>query len=68
VDAGDVKERIEGINGCHLAAPDPTELAIKLFKVHSVGRRVLGRERIQEFSLDSVARRLEEFYYETLAS
>jgi len=30
VDVGDVAERIEGIEGCHLASPEPAELAGKL--------------------------------------
>ena len=33
--------------------------------VYSGKRQVSGRERMQEFSLESNARRLEQFYYET---
>ncbi len=68
VDVGDVRERIRGIEGCHLAPPDPTELASKLWMVYSGRRSVSGRERMQEFSLDSIARRLVMFYCDTLAS
>jgi len=68
VDVGDVAERIQGIAGCHLAPPDPTGLADKLLMVYSGIRQVAGREHVQELSLDSVARRLEEFYHEICAS
>src|SRR6266545_1227136 len=35
VEVGDVRERIEGIAGCYLAAPDPADLASKLALVHA---------------------------------
>src|SRR5262249_32536480 len=49
VDMGDVRECIQGIEGCHLATPDPTELASKLWMVYSGRRSVSGREHMQEF-------------------
>src|SRR2546425_4233511 len=58
VDVGDVRERIQGIEGCYLALADPNDLAAKLYLVHSGSRRVSGWVKMQEFSLQSIALRL----------
>jgi glycosyltransferase involved in cell wall biosynthesis len=70
VDVGDVRERIQGIDGCYLALPDPNDLADKLRLVHAGPRRVQGRARMemQELGLERVALRLKGFYEEVLAS
>jgi teichuronic acid biosynthesis glycosyltransferase TuaC len=67
VEVGDVRERIQGIAGCHLALPDPDDLASKLQQVHSGPHRIAGRAAIQSLSIDRIARRLEEFYNGILA-
>jgi len=64
VDVGDVAERIEGIEGCHLAQPQPADLAAKLCLVRQRGRRLdpaLAR-RLKELSTVSVAQRLKRCY------
>jgi glycosyltransferase involved in cell wall biosynthesis len=68
VDVGDVRERIEGIEGCYLAAPEPHDLAAKLQMVHASSRRVASRMKMQELSLERVALQLMEFYSEVLVS
>ena len=68
LNVGDVPERIQGIDGCYLAAPDPNDLASKLKLVHAGPRRVAGRTKIQDLSVERVAIRLTEFYEEVLAS
>ena len=68
VDVGDVRERIHGIDGCYLAAPDPGDLAAKLGLVHAGPHRIAGRIKIQNLSLERVALRLKEFYEEVLLS
>jgi teichuronic acid biosynthesis glycosyltransferase TuaC len=68
VDVGDVRERIEGIEGCYLALPDPDELAAKLHLVYAGARRIAGREKVQELALQRVAGRLKEFYSDLLHS
>jgi len=67
VDVGDVAERVRGVEGCHLALPQPRDLAAKLALVNRVGLRVDARERMQGLSLAQVALRLEDFYRETLS-
>lgn len=66
LDVGDVAERIEGIAGCHLAVPEPADLAAKLRMVQRTDCRVSAREKMQELSIRNVALTLERFYRETL--
>lgn len=68
VDVGDVAERIDGIEGCYLASSDPFELATKLLLVSRGQRRVKGRERIQQLSLEAVAKRIIDFYQEVVSN
>jgi len=67
VDVGDVAERIEGIAGCHLALPEPGDLAAKLRRVQQAEGRVNAREQIQELSARNSALKLECFYRDTLS-
>jgi teichuronic acid biosynthesis glycosyltransferase TuaC len=68
VDVGDVRERLQGIEGCYLAAPELGDLAAKLQMVHAGPRRVVSRTKMQELSLERVALQLKEFYSEVLVS
>ena len=67
VNVGDVAERIEGINGCHLAEAEPAALARKLELVFERRRRVDCREKLNELCCQTVARKLEHFYKEIIA-
>jgi glycosyltransferase involved in cell wall biosynthesis len=62
VEVGDVRERIDGVEGCHCAAATPPDLAAKLAEVLERGERVRGREQVLELSLPTVARRLRAIY------
>jgi len=66
VDVGDVAERIQGIKGCHLAQPEPADLAAKLCLVRQRGQRLdpalAGRHN--ELSILSVAQKLKQCYEE----
>src|SRR4030095_5746723 len=66
VDVGDVRERIEGIEGCYLALPDASDLAAKLHLVHARQSRVAGRIKMQNLSLEHIAYGLMQFYEEVL--
>lgn len=67
VDVGDVRERIEGVEGCYLALPGPDDLAAKLQRVHHGIRRVAGRTTMQGLSLQATALRLKQCYDDLLA-
>jgi len=62
VDVGDVRERIEGIEGCHLAEPDPVDLGAKLAVVAAGPRVVAARDKLRDLTLEAVARRLVKVY------
>ncbi len=62
VDVGDVAERIETIDGCHLAQPDAANLATKLARVHQRRQRLDCRAQIEDLDVLKVARRLKAFY------
>ncbi|MCI0627597.1 MAG: glycosyltransferase [Acidobacteria bacterium] len=66
VDVGDVRERIEGIQGCYLAAPDAVSLAEKLLLVKDQARIVDSRATIAGLSLERVAKSLCQFYSDVL--
>lgn len=68
VDVGDVRERMSGIEGCHIALPDSGDLGIKLGLVSARKGRIAGRERMQSLSLEQTALHLESFYHEVLES
>ena len=66
VTVGDVAERIAGIEGCHLAKPEPLDLARKLQAVHHRNARVEGRRAMATLSIANVAEQLLAFYGEVL--
>jgi len=68
VDVGDVSKRIQGIEGCYLALPEPDDLATKLHMVLTGPHRVAGWAKMQGLSLERVALRLRDFYGELLES
>jgi glycosyltransferase involved in cell wall biosynthesis len=62
VDVGDVAERIQGIEGCHLAQPEPEDLAAKLCLVRQRGQRLDCGTRLDELSIVKVAQKLKRCY------
>jgi glycosyltransferase involved in cell wall biosynthesis len=68
VDVGDVRERIQGIDGCYIALSEPGDIAKKLSLVYDSSRRVSGRVKMHALSLERIARRLKEVYEDILSS
>jgi teichuronic acid biosynthesis glycosyltransferase TuaC len=62
VDVGDVRERLEGIDGCHIAEATPDDLAEKVQRVLERDSRIEGRERVETIGIDRVARKLLGIY------
>jgi glycosyltransferase involved in cell wall biosynthesis len=67
VDVGDVRERIEGIEGCYLGSPEAGDLAAKLRLVHARRSGIAGRIKMQQLSLEHIAGRLSSLYQEVLS-
>lgn len=64
VDVGDVRERLDGIEGCYVADATPADLSAKLREALERGGRVEARDRIRDLSLDNVASSLAAVYAE----
>jgi glycosyltransferase involved in cell wall biosynthesis len=62
VDVGDVRERIESIDGCFIALPNAGDIAVKLEQALARPERIDARAHIAELSLDRTASRLSEIY------
>jgi teichuronic acid biosynthesis glycosyltransferase TuaC len=62
VDVGDVRARIEGIEGCYIADATPEDLAAKLGHVFERTAPIDARSQIDEISLERVAEKLREIY------
>lgn len=62
LDVGDVRARIEGIDGCFIADATPQDLATKLGQVFERDRPIEARRQIQEISVERVAEKLREIY------
>ena len=62
VDVGDTRERLEGVEGCYLAAGTAEDLADKLARVWQARARVDGRSRARTFDLASTAAALIGIY------
>jgi teichuronic acid biosynthesis glycosyltransferase TuaC len=66
VDVGDVRDRIEGLDGCHIVEPDAHDISTQLGRALARGERVAGREQVADLSLSRVAERLSEIYTEVV--
>ena len=66
VDVGDVSERVAGVDGCHIAAATPGDLASKLLLALS-SQRPEARRAVEEIALPRIAERLQAIY-ETVAA
>jgi teichuronic acid biosynthesis glycosyltransferase TuaC len=59
---GDVPERLDGVAGCFVAAPDPESFADALTEALSFGRAPAAREAVQALSLPRIADRVAGLY------
>lgn len=62
VDVGDVRARIDSIDGCYIADPSPEDLAAKLARVFERKAPIDARSHIAEISVERVAEKLREIY------
>jgi teichuronic acid biosynthesis glycosyltransferase TuaC len=62
VNVGDVAERLSGAEGCHIAESNPRHLAAKLLSVRYASTRANLRWRVQDLSIEVIAKRLLNVY------
>jgi glycosyltransferase involved in cell wall biosynthesis len=68
VDVGDVRERLEGVRGCYVAAATAADIGEKLSLSLAHRGRVAAREGMADLSSEGVARRLVSIYEALRAS
>lgn len=61
-DVGDVKEVIDDTEGCYICSFEPEDVAEKLMMTLNFGKRTNGREKIQHFDDQIIAKKLIEVY------
>jgi teichuronic acid biosynthesis glycosyltransferase TuaC len=66
VDVGDVRERLEGVAGCHVVSRCPLALGMALAGVLKAQQRSDGRKHAIALGLDAIAARLTDFYRQLL--
>ena len=59
---GDIPERLEGVEGCFVVAPEPSVFAEALSQALSFGRATAAREAVQTLSLPHVAGQVAALY------
>jgi teichuronic acid biosynthesis glycosyltransferase TuaC len=64
---GDVRERLAGVEGCHVCEADPDALAAALAQALDHGRAPAARRAVEPLGLDAVARRVVDVYEGVLA-
>ena len=67
IDVGDARERLAGVEGCHVAEPRPASIADKLLLVRGGNGRVNGRAAVTELTLERIALRIKHFYEDVFA-
>ena len=67
-DVGDVRERVQAVEGCHIVEADPDSIAGALSTVLAGTGRVEGRRAVKDLSLEAVARRVEAVYRTALST
>jgi teichuronic acid biosynthesis glycosyltransferase TuaC len=65
-DVGDVREVIDGIDGCFITSYDPDEIADKLISAIQFGHRTKGREKIRALDEKNIAKKLIRLYRDML--
>ncbi|MBM80591.1 MAG: hypothetical protein CMJ78_08365 [Planctomycetaceae bacterium] len=62
VDVGDVRSRIQSVNGCYIADAGATDIAEKLAHVFESRQAVSGREQIRELAIETISQRISQCY------
>jgi glycosyltransferase involved in cell wall biosynthesis len=62
VDVGDTAELIGQTEGCHLVPRDAEEIAAKIVEVCRRGMRTRGRDRMERYSMENIAKQIVQVY------
>jgi glycosyltransferase involved in cell wall biosynthesis len=61
-DVGDVRQLIDGIEGCYVSSYHPLDIKNSIETAFSFGRRTEGRKKIENLSLGDIANKIIEIY------
>jgi teichuronic acid biosynthesis glycosyltransferase TuaC len=61
-DVGDVKEMMNGINGCEVCSFEYADVAKRIIKVISFGKRTKGRDKVVHIEINTIAMKLIVIY------
>jgi glycosyltransferase involved in cell wall biosynthesis len=68
VDVGDVRQRLEAVEGCRVTTDDPRELGAALFETLTAAKnRIDGRASVESASLPATAEQVLAVYHDVLA-
>jgi teichuronic acid biosynthesis glycosyltransferase TuaC len=67
-DVGDIRQVIEGTDGCYLTSFDAADVTRKLEAALALGKRTNGRERIAHLDSGAVAEKLVAVYQEAMSA
>lgn len=67
IDVGDIRERVTGVEGCHVVEADPAAIGCAIMAVCSAGRRIDGQAAIEDLSVERVAERVIDVYERAIA-
>ena len=62
VDVGDVKSIVKDISGCIIAGYDSDEIAKNILKVIEMNKRATGRDTVESYSLENIAKKVYKIY------
>lgn len=66
VPSGDVRKRLDGVSLSYVVDYSPKALADALNKVLEIGKRSNGREKVQNLSIEKVAEKIRDFYFQII--
>lgn len=65
-DVGDILEVIDGTDGCYITSFDPEDVAEKIKLALQFNRRINGREKIQHFDNNIIAKKIFDIYQKVI--
>jgi teichuronic acid biosynthesis glycosyltransferase TuaC len=65
-DVGDVKEIIDGVEGCFISSNNPVEIAEKITKALTYNRTLSGREKIKYLDNNIISKKIIKIYSEVV--
>lgn len=66
VPCGDVKERLQEVHPSFIVDYSPKAIVKAINKIFKINRRSNGREKVQDLSIEKIAKKIRDFYFQTI--